>query len=55
MNKTKVKKSYAKPEIKRIRLDAEVLLVTGCKLASASAARGCRNVRCAAVVNAVGP
>ena len=54
MNKAKPKKLYMKPEIKRIRLDAEVLLVTGCKLATASAGRGCRSTRCAAVANAVG-
>ena len=32
-NKPKTPRQYTKPEIKKIRLDAEVLLVAGCKMA----------------------
>ena len=42
------KKKYVKPELKRIRLDSEVLLVAGCKLASSRSSKGCKNNACAA-------
>lgn len=32
----KAKRAYVKPEVKRVRLDSEVLLVKGCKMASGS-------------------
>ncbi len=43
----KTKSQYKPPEIKKIRLDAEVLLVAGCKLTNSRSNRGCTNTRCA--------
>ncbi len=50
----KKKKGYAKPEVKKIRLDAEVLLATGCKLSNSRSNRGCTNTRCATPASAAG-
>lgn len=37
-------RAYVKPEVKRVRLDSEVLLVKGCKMATGAArnSAGCR-------------
>lgn len=35
--KKKERRAYVKPEVKRVRLDSEVLLVQGCKMSTGSA------------------
>jgi hypothetical protein len=40
MSEKNGKKPYKKPEVKKVRLDAEVLLVQGCKLSSGQAKGG---------------